>query len=332
MPPSDALLTVADELYALQPSAFVTTRNERAADAKNDGDTELAARIRRLAKPTASAWAVNMLVRHRADEMNELFELGSALRAAQEKLDRDELKRLGAERHDIVARLTETARSLAAELDQKISDTAAREAHQTLQAAVVDAGAELAVRTGRLLEPLAATGLEPVDASDAVGAPPPELAAQEGSPSASAKRSAPRAVSQKKRGTKKNTDIQSREQKTARKSTNHNTAAEREGRETAEFDRARARRDARNAEREASEAQAAVDEIDERLDELDREHTDLTDELATLTERLREVRNTVMRLERDIRRRQRDRERAARALTSAERAAEQARARVEELL
>src|SRR6478735_10130604 len=50
---------IAVELYALPPDDFTSARNARAAAA----DRSLAARVKTLRKPTAAAWAVDLLAR-----------------------------------------------------------------------------------------------------------------------------------------------------------------------------------------------------------------------------------------------------------------------------
>jgi hypothetical protein len=51
-------MAAADELYALRPEEFVPRRTALAADAKQDGDKELAAAVTKLGKPTTAAWVV----------------------------------------------------------------------------------------------------------------------------------------------------------------------------------------------------------------------------------------------------------------------------------
>ena len=76
------------ELYALPPDDFTSARNARAAAA----DRSLAARVKTLRKPTAAAWAVDLLARD--GQLAEALELADALREAQDDLDGAELARL----------------------------------------------------------------------------------------------------------------------------------------------------------------------------------------------------------------------------------------------
>lgn len=171
MAKADPLVAAAAELYALPLDEFTKTRNERAEDARASGDRELGDRIKRLKKPSASAWAVNMLSRHRAEEVSQLLELGAALREAQSVLDADELRELGKQRQKLIAAVVRQARTVAAELGDPIGAAAADEVGQTLQAALADPDAAEAVTAGLLTRPLTASGWGSVDVGGALAVP-----------------------------------------------------------------------------------------------------------------------------------------------------------------
>lgn len=160
--PAD-LDAVAAELYALPPDEFTAARNVRA----NQADGPLAAQIKALRKPTAAAWAVGLLARE--GQLGDALELSAALREAQDDLDAAELNRLGRQRRALVAALAAQAADLAAAKGVTVSASARTEIEKTINAAVMDAAAAAAVMTGRLVRTLEATGLEPVDLTDAVG-------------------------------------------------------------------------------------------------------------------------------------------------------------------
>lgn len=164
----DPLVAVADELYALVLGEFTAERNARAKAAKAAGEKALAAALGRLPKPSAAAWGVNMLVRHRPVEIDQLLELGRTMRAAQEELDSETLRTLGTQRRAVIGAVAKQARALGRELGQSLGDPAIEEVEQTLQAAMADARAAEAVRSGRLVRPLTTVGFEPVDLTDAV--------------------------------------------------------------------------------------------------------------------------------------------------------------------
>lgn len=162
------LADIASELYAQTLDAFTAARNERA---KSLDDKELAKDVRALRKPSASAWVLNMMTVHRGDQLREALTLGAAMREAQEQLDRSELKKLGAQRQQLISALVKDGAALAGELGHPPSPATALEVEQTLKAAMADAGAAAAVSTGRLVRALEASGWEAVDLSGAVGGP-----------------------------------------------------------------------------------------------------------------------------------------------------------------
>ena len=164
------LVEVADRLYALTPAEFTQARNAEAAAARG-ADSDLAAGIKSLRKPSTSAWLVNLLARQRLSDLDELLALGAELRAAQQALDGDALRRLSRERHASIHTLAVHAGRLAADAGHRVADATNREVVGTLDAAVVDPRAAAAVRSGRLIRALAAAGFDPVDLDGAVAAP-----------------------------------------------------------------------------------------------------------------------------------------------------------------
>ncbi|WP_291042686.1 hypothetical protein, partial [Herbiconiux sp.] len=160
---------IAQELYAVRPAEFVAERKRHATAASDEGDRELAARVRKLAKPSVAAWAVDQLVRHRSVELDELLALGARLRDSS-SLDREAVRDLGKERQRLLAALARSARDLGDELGTPVSESAALEVQATLQAALTDPGAEAALRTGLLVRTLATAGFDPVDLAGALPA------------------------------------------------------------------------------------------------------------------------------------------------------------------
>ena len=165
------LMAAAEELYSLRPDEFVARRNALAVEAKAGGDRDLAAEIKKLAKPTTAAWVVNMLVRHEADQVDQVLQLGASLREAQESMAGDQLRELGRQRRQLTAAVTRQARSLARELGQTVAEPVAAQVEDTLHAAMVDEDAAKAVRTGLLVKPLAVSGTEAADVVESVALP-----------------------------------------------------------------------------------------------------------------------------------------------------------------
>ena len=165
----DGLAEVADDLYAIPPAAFIAARTVRAKELA--GDKGLAARVKELRRPAPAAWMVNLLVRERRDDLEQLLDLGADLRAAQEALDRAAITRLATERRALVTALARAAGALAAESGHPATPAVVDLVAATLDAGLADPEAATAIRTGRLLRPLQTIGFEPVDLAEAVAVP-----------------------------------------------------------------------------------------------------------------------------------------------------------------
>ncbi|QYC42982.1 hypothetical protein Nocox_26915 [Nonomuraea coxensis DSM 45129] len=171
---------MADRLYALPPPEFTAARTAEARAAREAGDAGLARAIAKLRKPTVSAAAVNRAARAHPGEVAELLEVGERLRAAWEEQDPDALAELTRRRGEVTGRLGRLVRQ-----EGGLSSAAAAEVDQTLDAAVVDAGAADQVRRGRLAQPLAYSGFAPAPA-------PRGRPARKKKPAREAKTAAPR--------------------------------------------------------------------------------------------------------------------------------------------
>jgi chromosome segregation ATPase len=170
---SDPLIDVAWELYDLPPARFTAERNARAKAVKGE-DPALAKRIAELRRPSAPAWIIGQLVRHRAERLTQVLELGAELREAQEDLDAATLAQLTKDRRALTAALAREGADLAARQDVNAPSSVLDEVSQTLQAAMADAAAAEAVTSGRLIRSLEAVGFDPVDLADAVAGPAPD--------------------------------------------------------------------------------------------------------------------------------------------------------------
>lgn len=166
----EALAGIANGLYACPLDDFVAARTAAAKEAAGR-DKGLGAAVRGLAKPSVGAWAVNMLVLHRPDVLDELADLGTRMRAAQASLDAPALRDLGRERRTLLASAVDAARTVAGSQGRQLSDTVAGDVEETLRALTADEGAAAAVRSGRLLKTLSADGVSAADLDGMVAVP-----------------------------------------------------------------------------------------------------------------------------------------------------------------
>jgi peptidoglycan hydrolase CwlO-like protein len=162
------LLEIADELYGLTLPDFTPARDARAKELKG---TDLGKQLKALRKPSTAAWVVNLLVRRDAEQVQQVLDVGAALRQAQASMSGEELRALTRQRRQLTAAVTTQARRLAREAGTKVTDAVADQVEATLTAAMVDEHCALAVRSGLLVNALSATGVDPADVAGAVAVP-----------------------------------------------------------------------------------------------------------------------------------------------------------------
>jgi hypothetical protein len=153
---------IAGELYLLPPTRFVAVRDELVRKARTAGSRELAHELQRLRRPSRSAWLVNLLTRYERAPMERLSVLGRELREAQTRLDETALRRLSAQRQQVIADLLARARSRAAEAGLPPAKSVLSEVEDTLRAALVDLAASSTVLSGRLVRPMTHIGFGPM--------------------------------------------------------------------------------------------------------------------------------------------------------------------------
>jgi hypothetical protein len=321
------LSDVAQQLYALPPGDFTAERNERAKELKQD-DPDLAAQVKALARPTTAAWLVNQLVRHHGEEVEQVAQVGSALREAQEGLEKDQLRQLNKQRQAVLRAVTRQARALASELGHPVSTAIADEVEQTLRAVMSDPDAADAVRRGTLLKSLSGTGLSAVDLTDAVAVP----GAGRGAGSAGRRRPSPSGGSGRDaRGSSRGTAKGVSDELADRRRQHEQEERERAERERAERVLAEAHHQADEAEDEASRADDALDQALAAVVEVDGRHEELTQRLHELEQQVMATQRELAAVQREQRTAERDRDQARHESEAAHRALDRARRRVERL-
>lgn len=289
----DSVADAAAELYGLSPAEFTVARDERARQARAAGQRDEAAAIKKLAKPTVSAWLVNQLARQVPDQIARLAEVGDALQEAQRALDGDRLRELSTERRQVVNDLLPDARRLARQAGQPASAAVLDEVRATLEAALADNGARDAVRSGQLTRALAYAGLGEVDLSAALpvaraGGRRPRPAGTMPAPQAAAEGADEDAASTPK--------VAGTRQSAAARAAAEALAA---------------------AETEADEASSELAEADRKLAEITEQRQFLRRRIEGLKDQLDQATADDAQLARGVRQAQRDRDAAARAVTGA---------------
>ena len=152
------LSAVADELYGLPLNEFTATRDERAAEARKAGETELAKSLKQMRKPSTGAWIANLLVRAQPREVERLIKLGETLRSDPD-LEGARIRRATKEKAEAVDKLLQHARSIAARAGLLLSQSVEQELEATLDAAFADSSSAESLREARLTTALHYSGL-----------------------------------------------------------------------------------------------------------------------------------------------------------------------------
>jgi hypothetical protein len=154
----------AAHLYGLDLEEFIGARDALAKELRAGGDRDGAAAVKKLAKPTRAAWAVNRLVRDRPDEIAALVGAGAALAGAQEQL-------LDGADADVLRSAAVAARALVDALaaEAPVEGAARDKVRATLHAATVDAEVRAEVAAGRVVKERSAAGFGGLDALIAAG-------------------------------------------------------------------------------------------------------------------------------------------------------------------
>lgn len=162
---------LAHELYGLPCEEFGEVRDARAAALRTSGEDELAGQVAGLPEPSSSAWALNMLVRHRPDRIQKVLALGADLRAERAQHRTGRLRRLERRQRRLAAKVAREVQSLAEELGHPVDGQASGEVEQTLCVAMTDRDAACALSSGLMVGTFPAGGSGAVDAGRAVAVP-----------------------------------------------------------------------------------------------------------------------------------------------------------------
>lgn len=146
-----------DELFRLFPDEFTSARDDLAKRLRAAGDTDLAAEVKALRRPTLAAWALNQLARQEREGLQRLRESGDALARQQRRvlsgLPPSGLRAAQEARRELTEQLL--ARAVAVLREAGVApDPHADAVRGALDAAALDADAGQELLEGRLSRPL----------------------------------------------------------------------------------------------------------------------------------------------------------------------------------
>jgi hypothetical protein len=142
------------ELYAADPEGFIAARDELAGRLKAEGDAVGAQAVRKLRKPTVSAWAVDRAARAEPALVDGLLAAGDRLAGAQRqalsgKRGTGDLRAATEERRALIRRLTDVAVQALTDAGRP-GENARDEIAGTFEAATLDPSVAERVRVGVL--------------------------------------------------------------------------------------------------------------------------------------------------------------------------------------
>ena len=150
-----------DDLFRLPLAEFTPARNALAAQLKKAGRAGEADRVKSLAKPPATAWAVNQLYWKNPKAMDRLIAVTEQVRKAQTgKLKGADVRELLNEKKRMMGELMERASSILAAGGHAASPNTMRRISATLEALAVWGKTEGAPQAGRLTADLDPPGFD----------------------------------------------------------------------------------------------------------------------------------------------------------------------------
>ncbi|MBV9896296.1 MAG: hypothetical protein JO020_19195 [Chloroflexi bacterium] len=273
---------VADVLYGLSPDEFSPSRDEYIRQAREQKNQPLARELATLRKPTQSAWLINQLWRDQHDVMEQLFELANELTRAQAQAAGSALRELTQQRRQLENALLQQAIGLARQKGVHVSDSVAREAQETLGAALALPEVADEVRSGRLVKPASYAGFgAPTGTTPTPAQPrrePIDLAAIQRARAAQAER---------KSAAPAKTGPEAEDVDEIRRAEEEEAA--RRAREDEERRRAAAERRLQEARAAMSAAEAEVARAERALSTAEQRQADLRQQSETLRDQLRRV-------------------------------------------
>jgi hypothetical protein len=144
-----------DRLYGLPLAEFTPARDAIVKRLRSEKDREGAEQIKRLRKPTVSAWALNQVQRQDPEATRQLLAAGQRLRSGQERLlasgDRQPLAEATAEERRLVTDLAARAERALLAAGQPASAAVQSRLRATLHAVAGDPQARELIAAGRLV-------------------------------------------------------------------------------------------------------------------------------------------------------------------------------------
>jgi hypothetical protein len=156
-----------DDLYGQPLDRFTPARDALVHELRQAGDKAAADEVKRLRKPTVSAWAINQLARKERMRIRSLLVAGEKLRKAHAELlgggRPAEVRQASDAERKAIDHLVSSAAKILSQTGHSASESALERVATTLRAAAVDEDGRAVLERGRLTRDLDPTGFGPLD-------------------------------------------------------------------------------------------------------------------------------------------------------------------------
>jgi hypothetical protein len=143
-----------DDLYRAHPGEFVAARNELAKELRADGEREEADRVKKLKRPSAAAWLLNLIALAQPKVFGEFAKASAALEKAQARAleggDPGKWRQAAAREREAAQAVLDAAEAAADDAGHPATKQALDLADGTLRAAAADPELRERVVAGRL--------------------------------------------------------------------------------------------------------------------------------------------------------------------------------------
>jgi hypothetical protein len=166
-------LTALDDLYREHPSGFVAARDRLAKELKDADDGEEAARVKKLRRPSAAAWVLNLVALTQRKSLGSFAKASQALETAQARAleggdkEVEKWRAAAAKEREAAEAVLEAAEAAARDAGHPATKQALDQVDATLRAAAADPELREQVVAGRLEKERSAATI------GMLGTPPP---------------------------------------------------------------------------------------------------------------------------------------------------------------
>ncbi len=151
-PPSGADI---DRLYSSPLERFTSARDALSRTLRQDGDRDAAAEVKKLRKPSVTAWALNQVTFSEPEAVERLIAAGQGLREAQQRLleqgERGALREAVTRERDAVEEVVALAEQHLREAGHPLGATVEGKLRDTAHAGALDDEVAGELRSGRLV-------------------------------------------------------------------------------------------------------------------------------------------------------------------------------------